>query len=120
MAELIQQEFPNRADFINSLGVANYRNGEFAQSIDALKRSATRRQEEESLPDGHPSDLGFLTLATLKLGQLEHAREYYSRFENSMDSEKFRNSANSAIIAEQVRKEFGKVTGHRLPPGEAD
>jgi hypothetical protein len=102
---------PDIAGFINTLGVAYYRLGQYAEAIAALEKS--RSQEEPSGSDA--GDLYFLAMCHYRLGNATKAREYLERAKDSqqrnaarmpdaqLELERFRSEAE-ALLAKPAGK----------------
>ena len=69
---------PDNLNYLNTLGVAYYRVGEYQDAIDKLERCDKLRTE--SIPD----DLAFLAMAQHQLGQKEQARATLERLRQIM------------------------------------
>jgi WD40 repeat protein len=70
---------PEIANFINTLGVAYYRVGQYAEAVAALEKSRS-----ESEPSGSDAcDLYFLAMCHCRLGNTAKAREYFERAKDS-------------------------------------
>lgn len=68
---------PDNPWFLNTLGVALYRLGEYREAVEVLERAAARNQEVQGY---HPAtDWLFLAMASWQLGEWEQAREWLAR-----------------------------------------
>jgi Tfp pilus assembly protein PilF len=65
---------PHRNDYQNTLGVALYRNGQFAEAVPVLERSL---RLSKGVNDSH--DLFFLAMCHHRLGHAKEAKEYQKR-----------------------------------------
>jgi serine/threonine protein kinase/WD40 repeat protein/tetratricopeptide (TPR) repeat protein len=65
---------PNAAAYLNTLGVAQYRNEQFPEAIATLEKSLSQRQGQSEA-----YDLFFLAMCHQKLGQPTRARDCYDR-----------------------------------------
>lgn len=72
MAEKAVQLAPTNAMYVNTLGVAYYRDGQFRKAIDTL-RPNLERQDDASLA----FDLIFIAMAHHQLGETDRARDYF-------------------------------------------
>ncbi len=70
---------PNGWAFVNTLGVAHYRAGDYAAAIEALERSMKGRDGGDSF------DWFFLAMAHWQLGEEKKAREFFDRALQWMD-----------------------------------
>jgi hypothetical protein len=92
-AEAAYQLSPDNGLLLNTLGVAQYRGGKYADAVATLTRS---EQLNSRAPDGaHPSDLAFLALAQYRLGQIEKARGTLGRLHEAMKRPRWANDAES-------------------------
>jgi tetratricopeptide (TPR) repeat protein len=73
---------PDDGNILNTLGVAQYRVGQYQQAVETLTHSdrlnAVRRQ------GSIPSDLAFLAMGHYRLGQTQKALDYLSRLRETM------------------------------------
>ena len=69
---------PNKWLYLNTLGVAEYRNGHWSEAIQVLQDSLT-------LTGGDAHDLFFLAMAHYKQGNKKEARTYYDRAINLLE-----------------------------------
>jgi Flp pilus assembly protein TadD len=69
MAEVGNRLVPRFTDFMNTLGIAQYRVGAYADALATL----TRCQELRASPDA--GDLAFMAMANFKLGRADQARD---------------------------------------------
>jgi tetratricopeptide (TPR) repeat protein len=76
---------PGVANYLNTLGVAQYRAGRYVEAIEALDRS---RAEGSSGLDA--SDLYFLAMAHHRLGHREQAHGFYDRASPWLEAQKGR------------------------------
>jgi tetratricopeptide (TPR) repeat protein/tRNA A-37 threonylcarbamoyl transferase component Bud32 len=72
-------ELAPSGDFWNTLGVAQYRNGEWKAAVEALRKSVQLRQGGDSF------DFFFLAMAHWQLGEKDKARAWYDKAVASMD-----------------------------------
>lgn len=103
---------PNRPDFMNTLGVAQYRIGDFKEAIESLKAS----EELLSAQEPKKSELSnaiFMAMAEYRLGNREAAKSLLNQVreiaiksptEISSEAEKFIDEAVSLITPESVSK----------------
>jgi WD40 repeat protein len=76
-AEVACRLAPENGECLNTLGVAQYRTGKYAEAVATLTRSAKLNQ---AFSKGfHPVDLAFLALAHARLGHKEEAQQYLKR-----------------------------------------
>jgi tetratricopeptide (TPR) repeat protein len=70
------QAEPNNGYYINTLGVAQYRGGQYADALATLTKSEKLNTTKEG---AHPADLAFLAMAQYQLGQKEEAKATLDR-----------------------------------------
>jgi tetratricopeptide (TPR) repeat protein len=73
---------PGNGDFLNTLGVAHYRNGDWKAAVDALTKSVRLRQGGDSF------EFFFLAMAHRQLNEKDKARAWYGRAVAWMDQHK--------------------------------
>src|SRR5262249_47133440 len=86
LAKIAVELTPKSGDSWNTLGVANYRAGDWQAAVEALQKSNTIRN------DGGSSDFFFLAMAHWQLGKKEEARKWYDRAVQCMESDRDRAS----------------------------
>lgn len=69
----VNEIWPNNHSFVNTLGVAQYRAGDFEDAIATFRRGMEIGKSR--FPVGHPSDLTFLAMSLAKLGRMEEAKD---------------------------------------------
>jgi hypothetical protein len=72
----------NSGSALNTLGVAQYRAGDYEHCIATLTRSAQYNTERIGYPD--PADLAFLALSHFRLGHTRQALEFLRRLRETM------------------------------------
>lgn len=78
-------------DLLNTVGMARYRVGRFAEAVTALARSE-RRYREQRRPT-HPANLAFLALSRQRLGEKEAARKHLADLQRTMQQAQWISSA---------------------------
>jgi len=73
IGQKLAEEVPANADYWNTLGAANYRNGNWQAAVDALAKAAEMRTTE------HARDSFFLAMAHWQMDRHEEAKEIYDR-----------------------------------------
>jgi tetratricopeptide (TPR) repeat protein len=73
---------PDNGDLINTLGVAQYRAGQYQPAVETLAQS--ERLNAKRFQGSIPSDLAFLAMAHHRLGQTEKALDYLNRLRETM------------------------------------
>lgn len=80
---------PNQGFYINTLGVALYRAGQFQEALDTLTRSDAINAEEQDGPQ--PGDVAFIAMARWQLGQKEEARVALARLRDLAAQDRWKN-----------------------------
>lgn len=88
-------------EYLNTLGVAQYRIGDYAAAKDTLERSLNA---SKSL--GDPSDLAFLAMSYHKLGQRDLAANIRSRLMDLMNMDRYKNNPESLQFVREVNELF--------------
>jgi hypothetical protein len=95
---------PENGNFLNTLGVAQYRSGLMPEALATLTRSNALNQEKS------PDDLAFLALAQHRLGLSESARETLGRLRAVMkDPQQAENWLARAFLREAETIELDRV-----------
>jgi len=71
---------PHSGSYANTLGVVQYRAGQFSEAMHTLLRA-------DWLNGGHPADVAFLAMAYQRKGDAEHAAEELARLKQLMAAE---------------------------------
>jgi WD40 repeat protein/tRNA A-37 threonylcarbamoyl transferase component Bud32/ribosomal protein S27E len=82
MAEEAVRQRPKEGFYLNTLGVAHYRRGNYDQALQTLQRS--EKLNAARLKSAHPADLAFLAMSAHKVGQAKEAQEYLDRLRTTM------------------------------------
>jgi serine/threonine protein kinase/tetratricopeptide (TPR) repeat protein len=113
LAKLAVERDPDNGVFVNTLGTAHYRGGNWKAAIAALK-------EAEELSQGHlfSSDAFFIAMASWKLGDKEAAGKWYTagrhwmeKFQDNEEQRRFRAEAATLLGLPQ-----SSPTGGKQPP----
>lgn len=102
---------PNSATYLNTLGVAQYRTGAFADAVVTLNKSLT---QGAGRADAH--DLYFLAMCHAKLGQADHAKDCFDRAERWTQ----KNQSQTATVAAEIRsfRAEAKTVLRAMPAGK--
>ncbi|MBK9187504.1 MAG: protein kinase [Phycisphaerales bacterium] len=84
---------PDQGFYVNTLGVALYRAGEFAQALETLTRSETMNAKGTAGPQ--PSDIAFIAMAHWKLGHAEGAHAALARLRTLAAKDRWKNDDES-------------------------
>ncbi len=76
-AEAACRQVPNNGNYLNTLGVAQYRCGLYREALATLRRSDQLNRKRGG--QSHPADLAFLAMAAQRLGQTKEAKTYLER-----------------------------------------
>jgi eukaryotic-like serine/threonine-protein kinase len=119
-AEAACRLVPQESTFVNTLGDARYRAGQYREALDDLNRSLKLNAAQFGGPS--PADLAFLAMAQHRLGQNAEARKTLDQLHDAMskkpwsdddESEAFSDEAISLIAgAEPPIVEVGRFLGH--------
>jgi Tfp pilus assembly protein PilF len=71
-AEAAARYFPDHYEYLNTLGIAQFRSGEVRQALATLERAEKRRAQQAQAPSPH--NLAFLARAHYRLRHAEQAR----------------------------------------------
>jgi tetratricopeptide (TPR) repeat protein len=109
LAETAIKLEPNNGYILNTLGVAQYRAGRFAEALKTLKSSDEINSREPRLdfrgerigpPGPIPADLAFLAMASYRLGEKEEARAYLEQLRKAVAEETREPQAAEAFLRE--------------------
>jgi tetratricopeptide (TPR) repeat protein len=91
---------PENGFFLNTLGVAQYRVGEYQKALDTLTRSdkINSAKREGSLPADH----AFLALAHYQLGHTREAQAHFERLRELMKNPKWAKDEDSQAFLREV------------------
>jgi serine/threonine protein kinase/WD40 repeat protein len=82
MAEEAARQQPQNGFFLNTLGIAYYRQGHHEQALPTLLRS--EKLNASRMKSAHPADLAFLAMTAQKLGRTTEARQYLERLRTTI------------------------------------
>jgi WD40 repeat protein/serine/threonine protein kinase len=101
---------PANIDYANTLGVALYRTGKFAEAVDTLARCD---KSHAAAPTGRdPSDVAFLAMAHFKLGQPYKARAFLTDLRRLMTQARWSGHVESQRF---LREATDLIEGKRQP-----
>ncbi len=86
---------PATGGYLNTLGGAQYRVGTYGDALSTLRRS-------DELNGGHPADIAFLTMALVRLGQPDAAREELERLHDLMLHEPWAEDPQSIRLQQEA------------------
>jgi len=132
LAERAVKLQPGDGAILNTLGVAQYRLGKFAEAMKTLKSSdsinsrAPRldfRGERIGPPGSIPADLAFLAMAAYRLGDKDEARAYLEQLRKAVvddsrernESEAFLREAEALIEGKPLSKPKERSGGKKTP-----
>jgi tetratricopeptide (TPR) repeat protein len=110
-AQTAVQAAPNNGLILNTLGVAHYRLGAYAQALEVLTRSAQLNTTEEG-PE--PVDLAFLAMAHHRLGQKDQAQATLRRLRQAMKRRRWANDAENQGFLREA-EELLRAKGRNAP-----
>jgi tetratricopeptide (TPR) repeat protein len=100
----------DRSAFVNTLGVAYYRAGDWSAAVEALGKSMQHRKGGDSF------DWFFLAMAHWQLGDRDQARTWYGRAVEWMDKNQPRNDELKRFRAEAALLGLAEVTDNVFVP----
>lgn len=105
-AEAAVRGAPENGNILNTLGVAQYRMGQYAEALATLTKSEKMNATQNG---SHPADLAFLAMAQHQLGQKEEARATLDRLHDVMTNLRwFRNPEARSFLGEAKETLKGK------------
>ena len=93
-----------RGSFFNTLGVAEYRAGNYEAAIEACTKSLDMTPKELDLPGPHPGDLAFLAMSHFQLGENEQANEFRKQLTEAMKHKKFQSDEETVGFVKEVNE----------------
>jgi hypothetical protein len=99
-AESACRQRPEAGDLLRTLGVAQYRAGNFPETLQTLQRSdeLNRAQRKSS----HPGDLAFLAMTCHQLKKGDQAQAYFAQLRTVMAQPRWANDNNSKRILREA------------------
>jgi tetratricopeptide (TPR) repeat protein len=91
---------PQNGPYRNTLGVAQYRQGQYQAAVETLARS--EKLNTTPADGSHPMDLAFLAMAQYQLGQKEQAHATLARLRQAMAKPRWAEDADSAGFLREV------------------
>jgi hypothetical protein len=92
-AEVVCRLDPQNGAYLNTLGVARYRLGEYREAVETLTRSDQLNAPKHQ--GSIPADLAFLAMAQLRLGQKEQAQAALARLREAMKNPRWTKDAEA-------------------------
>ncbi len=89
---------PDDVDIVNTLGVAQYRLGQYAWAVETLTKS------DRLHGGGMPGDLAFLAMAYHRLGREEEARQTHARLREAMKKGRWRDDPESRSFLDEAER----------------
>jgi eukaryotic-like serine/threonine-protein kinase len=92
---------PEKAELLNTLGVAQYRCGQYPAALENLNKSD---QIQSSRPGGsHPVDLAFIAMTCHQLGQKEQAQAALARLQEAMKQARWTRDADARACTQEAQ-----------------
>jgi hypothetical protein len=91
---------PKNSNYLNTLGVAQYRAGQHQAAEDTLARSDAIHAAGQG--GSHPADLAFLAMAQHRLGQKDKAQESIRRLREAMKAPRWAEDAESRAFLREA------------------
>jgi hypothetical protein len=93
---------PENGGFLNTLGVALYRCGQYQAALDALTRSEQLNTAQGGTAD--PADLAFMAMAQHRLGKKEAARQTLASLRQAANSPRYASDEESQAFLREAEK----------------
>jgi WD40 repeat protein len=97
-AEAACRMAPGQGSYFNTLGIAQYRLGKYAEAVDTLTHSD--QLSAAGNQGSRPADLAFLAMAHWRLGQKEKAQDYLDRLRQTMKEGQWSDGESQAFLRE--------------------
>lgn len=104
-AKVICSRFPENPGILNTLGVAQFRAGDFEAAVETLERCERMHAAEGGA--AHPLDLAPMAMAMRKLGRTEEAAKKYQRFLELMRLPQHASDSECIRFAAEARAALG-------------
>jgi len=101
-ARLAVEYKPGDAAYLNTLGVAQYRVGEYEKALETLRRSDDVNSTSRN--GTRPEDVAFIAMSLHQLGRREEARAAHERLKDLMRTEAHRDNQESRAFLEETRR----------------
>jgi serine/threonine protein kinase len=92
---------PNNPDFLNTLGVLQYRNGLYKEAVATLTRSHEAYNRKGTL---QPADLGFLAMTHHALGNAAEAQAFFRRLTDVLKQENWKSNDEAKALFEEAKR----------------
>jgi tetratricopeptide (TPR) repeat protein len=93
---------PNNGSYLNTLGVALYRSGQYQVALETLARS--EQLHAATIQGAHPADLAFLAMTQHHLGKKEAARQTLARLRQAAKDSRWANDPESQAFFQEAEK----------------
>jgi ATP/maltotriose-dependent transcriptional regulator MalT len=91
---------PGHLNYLNTLGVAQYRVGAYEEALMTLSRSDAMRSR--SSQEAHPADVAFLAMACRQLGQIEAAKTHLERLRSLMKRSRYASDESCQRLVQEA------------------
>jgi WD40 repeat protein len=113
-AEAASTGQPGNGAYLNTLGVAQYRNGKYAEALDSLTQAEALNAKKNG--GSIPADLAFLTMAHQKLGHQEEAAKDLARLRALMKEPRWAYHPESKRFLREAEEVFvDQPTDGKMP-----
>lgn len=102
---------PRNGLILNTLGVAQYRVGQYKEAVETLQKSNAINRNSRS--GEHPADVGFLCMTYVKLGRTEDAREEFNVLKQLMKLEPWQTDLESIAISKEAAAAMGTTKANK-------
>ncbi|MBX3418001.1 MAG: tetratricopeptide repeat protein [Pirellulaceae bacterium] len=109
--------------YVNTLGVAEYRLGNWQAAIEASGRSVELSPDEEGYPCPHPVDLAVIAMSHFELGNHGEAGDFVAQLVEAMKHEMFSNDEECLSFAKEalpVAEQVLELRRNKLGPDNAE
>ena len=101
------RRFP-MANYLNSLGVTEYRMENFQDAILVANKSRVALPKQIQLPNEYPIDLGVLAGSHFQLGNSKLARQFHKQMNENVKHEKYKSDAECLAFVKEVNSLFSE------------
>ena len=104
---------PENSYILNTLGIAQYRVGQYGESLKALTRSDEIYSKQPTGPE--PGDIAFLAMAYHRLAHADQARQLLDRLRQLLEQDRWKNDTDSLSF---LREAEALIEGDGAKPKE--
>jgi WD40 repeat protein len=103
-AEVFRRQKPDCDPFLNTLGIAQYRAGNYSEALTTLQQADKIYRNLNLFQDPHPAALAFLAMTCHELGQHKQAQTFLEQLRKIMKTSAWANNTEAAAFQREAEE----------------